>query len=90
MKKQKRDLENEYKKMSEAAKFLSSIRGNYIVGQALHIAHDQLVNSEPSNAHDMRYIGENLFMMGWSSHQLMQQFKIKGLTNKKIKGKIKS
>jgi len=49
----------------KALAFLQSPRGRYIIGQALYIACEKLKDSEPSNATDMRMLGEKLFGVGW-------------------------
>jgi len=59
-------MTTEEKAIQEAGEFLSSIRGRYIVSQALYIAMNE-INSrpphlqEPSNVSDMKYIYENVF-----------------------------
>ena len=51
----------------KAAEFANSPRGNFIIGQALHIAIDTLNQVEPevmreiSNISDMEFIRDNLF-----------------------------
>ena len=62
---------DEDKDMSiQAAEFLSSVRGQYIMGQALHIAIEALESVEPptmreySNIADMKFIRDNVFPMG--------------------------
>jgi hypothetical protein len=49
----------------DALELFQSPRGRYIVGQALYIASEKLKDSEPSNATDMRMLGEKLFGIGW-------------------------
>lgn len=61
------------------AEFLSTIRGQYIVGQALGIAIDQLESISPehmqekSNISDMKFLAENLFTIGYASHLANKQ-----------------
>jgi hypothetical protein len=60
-------------KREEAMKFLGSVRGQFIVGQALTLAAQQLKESEPSNAGDMKYLAENLFQLGMAATLTVQQ-----------------
>jgi len=62
-------------KTEKAVEFLGSLRGNWIVGQALTIAARELTDlykpieqREPSNAKDMLYLRDALFPM-WASVQ---------------------
>lgn len=53
-----------------AVEFLNTLRGKYIVGQALQLAVQHLEKveepyKEVSNISDMRFLGENLFQIGW-------------------------
>jgi hypothetical protein len=56
----------------EAIKFLGSMRGQYIMGQALQIAIESLESVEPevrreySNIQDMKFIRDELFPMGFA------------------------
>ena len=55
------------KEMNEAIEFAESIRGNYIIGQALYYAIKELEKvpspyREVSNISDMKYIRDNLYM----------------------------
>ena len=58
--------EDKVKDVQEAGEFLSSMRGRYIVSQALHLAMKE-INSrpanlqEPSNVEDMKYLYDNVF-----------------------------
>jgi hypothetical protein len=56
----------------QALKFLSSLRGNYIVGRALYDTYLRIKNEEPSDASDMEYLGKNLFNLGWLSASLFK------------------
>tara|TARA_R100000773_G_C4119811_1_gene55842 strand:+ start:139 stop:438 length:300 start_codon:yes stop_codon:yes gene_type:complete len=47
--------------IDKAREFVSSARGQLILGQALAIGARELRDKEPSNASDMAYIGETLF-----------------------------
>ena len=52
----------------EAVEFAQSLRGKYIIGQALAIASDTLVNAkhpEFSNIADMEFLGNSLFQIGF-------------------------
>ena len=49
------------KEIDQAREFVSSARGQLILGQALAIASRELRDKEPSNASDMAYIGKTLF-----------------------------
>ena len=49
------------KEIEQAREFVSSARGQLILGQALAIASRELRTKEPSNASDMAYIGKTLF-----------------------------
>ena len=69
------DQKQRNKQTEEAVAFLHSLRGSWIVGQALTIAARQLTDlykpveqREPSNAKDMLYLRDALFPM-WSSVQ---------------------
>ena len=59
-------------KEQEAIEFLGSVRGQYIMGQALQLAIESLESVEPevmrefSNISDMKFIRDNLFSMGAS------------------------
>ena len=55
------------KEMDEAIEFAESLRGNYIIGQALFYAIKELEKipspyREVSNISDMKYIRDNLYM----------------------------
>ncbi len=55
------------KELHEAIEFAESLRGNYILGQALHYAIKELEKvpvpyREVSNISDMKYIRDNLYM----------------------------
>ena len=61
-------------KLSTARDFFTSTRGQYIVGQALHIAIEALesvegVHKEVSNISDMKYIRDELFPMYTALHE---------------------
>ena len=61
-------------KFSTARDFFTSTRGQYIVGQALHIAIEALesvegVHKEVSNISDMKYIRDELFPIYTALHQ---------------------
>ena len=52
----------------DAVEFLQSIRGQFIVGQALVLAIEEItsrpeVEQEPSNVADMEFLVDNLFPM---------------------------
>ena len=56
------------KEMDEAIEFAESLRGNYIIGQALFYAIKELEKipspyREVSNISDMKYIRDNLYMI---------------------------
>ena len=73
------DMETEERKISRqkfstARDFFTSTRGQYIVGQALHIAIEALesvegVHKEVSNISDMKYIRDELFPIYTALHQ---------------------
>ena len=73
------DMETEERKIdrqkfSTARDFFTSTRGQYIVGQALHIAIEALesvegVHKEVSNISDMKYIRDELFPMYTALHE---------------------
>ena len=55
------------KELHEAIEFAESLRGNYIIGQALYYAIKELEKvpspyREVSNISDMKYIRDNLYM----------------------------
>lgn len=61
-------------KFSTARDFFTSTRGQYIVGQALHIAIEALesvegAHKEVSNISDMKYIRDELFPIYTALHQ---------------------
>lgn len=56
-----------------AVQFLGSHRGAYIVGRCLYETYQRIKNEEPSDASDMKYLGENLFSLGWISAQAMSE-----------------
>ena len=61
-------------KFSTARDFFTSTRGQYIVGQALHIAIEALesvegVHKEVSNISDMKYIRDELFPIYTALHE---------------------
>jgi hypothetical protein len=74
-------VEEKKQQRSEAIDFLGSLRGNYIVGQALAIAIQQLESVHPpemrelSNISDMKYLAENLFSIGYASHLATEQYR---------------
>ena len=80
------DMETEERKIdrqkfSTARDFFTSTRGQYIVGQALHIAIEALesvegAHKEVSNISDMKFIKEELFPM-YSALQTESQWKAK-------------
>ncbi len=47
--------------IENAREFVSSARGQLILGQALAIASKELREDQPSNSEDMDYIGRTLF-----------------------------
>ena len=59
-------------KEQEAIEFLGSVRGQYIMGQALQLAIESLESVAPevmreiSNISDMKFIRDHLFSMGAS------------------------
>ena len=60
---------------NEAIKFLNSMRGRYIVSQALEIALKQLEDVPPpyrevSNINDMQYLRSNLFTFPVSTEKM--------------------
>jgi len=62
----KADLETKAHDHGKVVEFLGSIRGRYIMAQALHYAIEALdsvegVHKEVSNLDDMRYIRDELF-----------------------------
>ena len=72
--------------LEKAVNFCNSIRGRYIIGQALHIAIEELnkvpaPHKEPSNIQDMEFLRDNLFNM-YSTVQ-----KISSKINNKREGK---
>ena len=60
-------LEAEEDKFNDAMRFLSSVRGRYIVAQAFYFAIKELesvepeVNQQKSNISDMKYLRDELF-----------------------------
>tara|TARA_R100001443_G_C3353108_1_gene177269 strand:+ start:119 stop:352 length:234 start_codon:yes stop_codon:yes gene_type:complete len=60
----------EESKQELALEFLGSMRGQYIMGQALNVAIKAMESVEPSshreqsNIDDMRFLRDNLFSMG--------------------------
>lgn len=58
-----------------AIEFFATIRGQYIVGQALYIAQEALLSQkypEQSNAEDMQLLGVTLFNVGYSTQSFME------------------
>jgi len=45
----------------KALALFSSMRGQYIISQALFLAHRELKDAEPSNAADMKLLHDELF-----------------------------
>lgn len=70
----------EHSDAHKAVVFLSSMRGQYIIGQALAIAIDQLESVSPehmrelSNISDMKFLAESIFTIGYASHMATKQF----------------
>ena len=66
-------------KEQEAIEFLGSVRGQYIMGQALQLAIESLESVEPevmreiSNISDMKFIRDNLFSMGASVNAMKKE-----------------
>ena len=66
-------------KEQEAIEFLGSMRGQYIMGQALQLAIESLESVEPevmreiSNISDMKFIRDNLFSMGASVTEMKKE-----------------
>lgn len=52
-----------------ALDLFSSLRGRYIIGQALSLARQSLKETEPSNAADMELLGRNLFSPFFDLHE---------------------
>jgi len=72
--------------LRDAIKFARSLRGQYIIGQALFIAAERLTDPsrkawerEPSNAEDMRYLMENI--PGWNIYGAMHSPEVQALIN---------
>jgi hypothetical protein len=56
-------------KMNAALNLMQSVRGQYIIGQALRVASEAMGSErlpETSNIQDMEMLGETLFQLGWS------------------------
>lgn len=67
---------------TEAVQFAQSLRGQYILGQALAIASETLKKAEypeSSNISDMEFLGESLFQIGFLPTKM--QGDIKDLQN---------
>ena len=56
-----------------AVELLDSMRGRYIMGQALALAHRQLIDTEPSNAADMELLGFQFFEPWFSAALLVSE-----------------
>lgn len=56
-----------------ATELLDSMRGRYILGQALALAHRQLADTEPSNAADMELFGLEFFEPWFSAALLVTE-----------------
>lgn len=56
-----------------AVELLDSMRGRYIMGQALALAHRQLAENEPSNAADMELFGLEFFDPWFSAAMLVTE-----------------
>jgi hypothetical protein len=56
-----------------AVELLNSMRGRYIMGQALALAHRQLAENEPSNAADMELFGLEFFDPWFSAALLVSE-----------------
>jgi hypothetical protein len=56
-----------------AVELLDSMRGRYIMGQALALAHRQLAENEPSNAADMELFGREFFDPWFSAALLVTE-----------------
>ena len=71
----------EDKRKEAAVALFKSVRGRYIIGQALAYAIDQIMEQpkaerEVSNAADMHFLGENLFDVGfkvWASGEYINE-----------------
>jgi hypothetical protein len=74
-------------KAEQALDFLGSMRGQYIMGQALNLAIKALESEEPehrrqtSNILDMRFLRDELFSLGAA----MAEAATKGITEEKKK-----
>ena len=69
-------------KREEALKFALSLRGNYIISQALHYAIGELskvkgVHKEVSNINDMKYLKENFFNLFFDTSKIVEELKKK-------------
>lgn len=58
--------------MQKASQFLNCHRGRYIIGRALYETYQKVKDEEPSDAADMKFLGETLFQIGWLSAFVMK------------------
>ena len=58
--------------LQKANQFLQCQRGRYIVGRALYETYLKVKEEEPSDASDMKFLGETLFQIGWLSASVMR------------------
>ena len=58
--------------MQKANQFLNCHRGRYIIGRALYETYLKVKDEEPSDAADMKFLGETLFQIGWLSASVMR------------------
>jgi hypothetical protein len=82
----KKDSQNNT--MKEAIDFAQSLRGQYIIGQALAIAKEQLGKAEypeVSNMADMEFLGNTLFQVGYipTNMQLNNELNIPKINDEK-------
>jgi hypothetical protein len=83
------DDKQKYTDLVKAKALLGTMRGHYIIGQALRVAYremdkDEEHRKEYSNMKDMKLLGENLFDVGWVSelmNESMDEKKIQELIN---------
>ena len=75
--------EKHEKKRRDATTLLNSVRGQYIIGQALYLAIESIEarpehEQEPSNVADMRLLMEGLFPIYAAAERVTAHFKREG------------
>jgi hypothetical protein len=78
MQKEKKEKKEE---LERAKALFGTFRGQYIIGQALRIAYNEMnkaeeTQKEHSNMQDMKLLGEQIFEIGWVAELMKESFDI--------------